>query len=207
MEAAASESSSTSDRRTAVLGWAIAAVLLLGIGSFVVQGANRPADPVLLPPSELFGSATPPDLPGDPHRVPLEGVGEVAVEVTNADGEVVGWCLLHADSDEQRKEGLMGVEDLQRYPGMIFTYDEDRTSGFWMRNTPMPLSIAWFDAAGTLVDTADMEPCGDSSDCRRYTPSGAYRSAIEVPRGLLDELGVGPGTRIAVTTTGCAPRS
>jgi uncharacterized membrane protein (UPF0127 family) len=161
----------------------------------------------LVVPSEPPGSAVPPALPGDPDRVPIEGVGEIAIEVIGADGEVIGWCLLHADTDERRERGLMEVTDLQGYPGMIFTYQEDRTSTFWMRNTPMPLSIAWIDASGDLVSTADMSPCGDSSDCPSYEAGGAYRTAIEVPQGMLDDMGIEPGARVTTSDTGCAPRA
>ena len=56
---------------------------------------------------------------------------------------------------------------------MVFTFPEERTNGFWMRNTPTPLSIAYLDDAGEVVEALDMEPCDDSDDCPSYPPGRA----------------------------------
>src|SRR3546814_15245434 len=76
----------------------------------------------------------------------------------------------------------------------LFPYPTLFRSAFWMRNTPMPLTIAWIGADGQLVSSADMEPCDDRDDCPTYAPGGAYVTAIEVPQGQLDELGIVPGS-------------
>jgi uncharacterized protein len=214
----------------------VLAVLVLGVAAFVVRGANEPADPELGPPAgpapgteapaplEVPGptdagdegaadggvlAPTPEgDLPGDPDRVPLDGFGEVAIEVTTADGEVRSWCLLAALEAAQRQQGLMEVTDLQGYPGMVFVFDQDTSSAFWMRNTRIPLTIAWIAADGAYVGSTDMVPCPDdvaSADCPRYPPDGPFRIAIEVPQGELGELGVGPGAMVQVGGD-CAPR-
>ena len=91
----------------------------------------------------------------------------------------------------------MEVTDLGGYQGMVFVWDADTSGGFWMRNTPTPLSIAWFDADGEFVSSADMEPCSATApDCPVYPAGGAYRFAVEVFQGDLDDLGVGPGSRL-----------
>jgi uncharacterized protein len=146
------------------------------------------------------------ELPGEVDRVPLEGFDEVAVAITDGDGDVVGWCVMLAQDAEQRGRGLMEVEDLQGYPGMLFVWDTDSSSSFYMRNTPMPLSIAWFDADGALVSETDMEPCADEPDCPLYPSGGTYRFALEVPQGDLPELGVGPDSTLRVGGE-CAPRA
>jgi uncharacterized membrane protein (UPF0127 family) len=129
--------------------------------------------------------------PGDTDRVPLEGFGEVAVAVDPGGGrDLLAWCFLLARQAEQRARGLMEVTDLQGYSGMVFGYEEDVTNRFHMRNTPMPLSIAWIDADGRVVSTADMEPCEDRDGCPTYAAAGPYRHAIEVPQGDLDDLGI-----------------
>jgi len=146
--------------------------------------------------------------PGEVQRMLLDGFGEVAIAITDSDGEVEGWCVLLADTVERRQRGLMEVEDLQGYPGMLFVWDVDTSSSFYMRNTPTPLSIAWFDDDGRYVSEADMEPCGDREDCPLYSPepSGAsYRFALEVPQGQLPALGVGEGSVLRVGGD-CAPR-
>ena len=140
-------------------------------------------------------------------RVTLPGFDEVAVEVQNQAGEVLEWCLLLAQAAEQYSQGLMGVVDLGDYAGMLFDFpDEPRSGGFWMRDTALPLSIAYLDAEGAIVSTADMEPCLDQGDdCPSYPPTGPYTDTVEVPQGGLEALGLdGPDARL--TPIGdCAP--
>jgi uncharacterized membrane protein (UPF0127 family) len=139
------------------------------------------------------------EAPGPAERSAVPGVGEVAASVTDAEGNVTGCCLMVAATDEQRQRGLMEVTDLGGYQGMVFVWDQDTQGGFWMRNTPTPLSIAWFDADGAYVSSTDMEPCAaDSDDCPTYPPAGPYRFAVEVFQGELEDLGVGPGSRLAL---------
>ena len=115
-------------------------------------------------------------------------------------------CLLLAGSAEQRQQGLMHVTDrsLGGYDGMLFSFAEETTGSFWMRSTPMPLSIAFFDADGGLVSSTDMAPCGDSSACPTYAADGPYRYALEVPKGRLPALGVTDGATLEVG--GALPR-
>ena len=79
---------------------------------------------------------------------------------------------------------------------LVFTTDTNET--FYMRNTPMPLSIAWFDASGRFISATDMAPCADRPDCPTYAAARAYRYALEVQRGGLSSLGIGPGSTITV---------
>lgn len=142
--------------------------------------------------------------PGPAGRDLLDGFGEVALAVIAPDGTVTGWCVLVAATPDQRARGLMEVTDLGGYTGMVFVYAADNEGGFYMRNTPTPLSIGWFDANGALVSTADMDPCPDADGCPTYRPDGPYRFALEVPRGDFERLGVGEGSRLALGGE-CAP--
>jgi uncharacterized membrane protein (UPF0127 family) len=80
--------------------------------------------------------------------------------------------------------------DLGGYDGMAFAWDDDTTGGFWMKDTEVPLSIAYVSAEGTVVSTADMAPCPDGDDCPSYPAAGPYRLAVEVPRGELGDRGL-----------------
>jgi uncharacterized membrane protein (UPF0127 family) len=212
------------DRHARLLLWAAAALVALGVAAFVVRGADEPADPFVEPvtttataatvPGETVPAASAETAPssasstgGDPARVPLDGFDEVLLSVTPADGgSLLQWCLLAAARAEQRARGLMGVTDLQGYSGMAFLYDEDVKNAFYMRNTPTPLSIAWIDADGRLVSTAEMAPCEDREGCPTYPPAGPYRVAVEVFQGGLDDLGIVPGATMAVGGS-CTPRA
>jgi uncharacterized membrane protein (UPF0127 family) len=185
----------------------LAAVVLMGLGiyAFVVRGASQPEDPTLGKAEPT--TTEPAGPPGDPDRVPLAGFGELAISVDppTPDGTVHEGCLLAALSVAQRSQGLMGVSTLQGYSGMAFVYAEDVQHSFFMRNTPMPLSIAWIDSSGNLVSTADMAPCENRDGCPLYNATGPYRMAIEVPQGQLASLGIVPGSHTTVAG-GCAPR-
>lgn len=124
---------------------------------------------------------------------PFGGFGEALVTV---DGEEQ--CLLLAQTPEERARGLMEVTDLQGYPGMLFVFPADSEGGFWMRNTPTPLSIAYLDASGAVVSTTDMEPCEDVPTCPSYPASGPYRFTVEVPQGDLEALGLTGDARLTL---------
>lgn len=134
----------------------------------------------------------------DPDRQLIEGFGEVGLRITEASGEVADWCAMLAADDERRQQGLMNQTDLGGYDGMLFQFDAPEAGGFWMKNTLMPLSIAYFDQGGALVSTADMEPCpAGAADCPSYEAEAPYVWALEVPQGDLDDLGVAPGAQLA----------
>lgn len=193
------------ERRIRQLLWLTLGVLGLTLWVFVLRGADQPADPHLVPAASAQADAS--ARPGDPARVPLGDLGEVAITVAPADGgDLMSWCLLAAVRADQRARGLMGVTDLQGYSGMAFVYDTDVQNAFYMRNTPTPLSIAWISAVGAVVSTADMAPCEDREGCPTYPPAGAYRTAIEVFQGGLDELGITAGATVTVGGA-CAARS
>jgi len=144
-----------------------------------------------------LGLARPPGAIGRTSQV-VPKVGETAISITDKAGKVVGCCVMTAVTVAQRERGLMQLKDFGGYSGMLFVWQADTDSGFWMRNTPTPLSIAWFAADGSFVSSADMAPCADVETCPNYNPAGSYRFALEVPAGDLTKLGIGPGSTLAV---------
>ena len=192
------------DRRLKILLAVALALVGFGIWAFVLRGADGPADPSLGDTVDSSGAPDTTALPGNPDRVLLQGFDEVAVTVDPGDGSLLAWCLLAALNAQQRSRGLMEVTDLQGYSGMAFVYEEDSQNSYHTRNTPMPLSIAWIAADGTVVTITDMEPCEDREDCPRYAPTGPYRYAIEVPQGDLATLGITEGSKVTIGGS-CAP--
>ena len=124
---------------------------------------------------------------------PIQGFGEALVSIDGTER-----CLLLAQTEAQRARGLMEVTDLQGYPGMLFVFPADTEGGFWMRNTPTPLSIAFLDGTGDVVATTDMAPCDDVPDCPIYQPGVTYRYTVEVPQGDLDGVGLTDGAHLDV---------
>lgn len=90
----------------------------------------------------------------------------------------------------------MEVTDLGGYKGMLFVHEMEQELSYWMKNTPMPLSIAWFDDEGNFVSTADMEPFDEN--CEHCRSAGPARFSLEVPQGELPGMGVGDGSTIQV---------
>ena len=95
-----------------------------------------------------------------------------------------------ADDPGERAQGLMGVDDLGSLAGMLFVYESDTQGGFWMKDTIIPLDIAFFAADGSLVNLQTMEPC-QADPCPLYYPGASYRWALEAPAGNLQALGPG----------------
>ncbi len=202
-------------------------VLVLGVGACVSESADGPADPELRPPGETTPASTsapssgtddaipPPPadgvpataVPTDGGRTALEGFGEVLVEVERADGTVVQWCLLLAETSAQTQRGLMGVTDpeLGGYDGMLFRFDAPYEGGFYMRNTPQPLAIAYLDDDGATVSVQEMAPCADEPGCPSYPAGAPYRRTVEVPvsQGGVAALGIDEESRLDDLGTTC----
>lgn len=103
-----------------------------------------------------------------------------------------------ADTPELRQRGLMGVEHLEREGGMLFVNPGDTSGGFWMRDTLIPLSIAFLAADGTVLAILDMEPC-TADPCPVHDPGVSYRNALEVNQGRFGDLGLTePGWRVDI---------
>jgi uncharacterized membrane protein (UPF0127 family) len=97
-----------------------------------------------------------------------------------------------ADSASEREQGLMGRPELPDDAGMVFIFPADSTSAFWMKDTLIPLSIAFYDESGAIVRILDMEPC-TRDPCVLYDPEASYRGALEVNRGAFERWGVREG--------------
>ncbi len=94
-----------------------------------------------------------------------------------------------AITPEQRARGLMFRQSLARDSGMLFVFDQEQTQSFWMKNTPIDLSIAFLDENMVVVDTQDMEKL--STFVHRSRKPALY--AIEANKGWFREKGIGPG--------------
>lgn len=89
-----------------------------------------------------------------------------------------------ADTPQERSRGLMQVVDLGDLDGMVFDQGEERRTTFTMRNTLIPLDIAFFDADGTGVALLQMVPC-ETDPCPSYDAGVPFRYALEVPAGSI----------------------
>ena len=97
-----------------------------------------------------------------------------------------------ASEPASRRKGLMFRESMPEDHGMLFIFPSERPLSFWMRNTKLPLSIAYADREGRIVRIADLEPLNE-----RPVPSGAPSLyALEMNRGWFERNGVLEGDRL-----------
>lgn len=152
-------------------------------------------------PSTIASRVGPTTL--DPGAVLPEGFDRVQATVTTSDGTVCELCLWLAETAEQRSQGLMFVTDLGGADGMAFLYESPQTGAFWMKNTVLPLSIAFYAAEGTYLGAFDMEPC-TADPCPTYPTMPDFTVAIETTQGNLAALGIDPGSMLSLTDLPCA---
>jgi uncharacterized membrane protein (UPF0127 family) len=97
-----------------------------------------------------------------------------------------------ARTREQRALGLMHRTELEPNEGMLFVTDECEVQSFWMKDTPVALSIAFLDEDGGILMVDDMEPHSlDSCKCEQ-----PVRFILEMPQGWFTDRGIGKGARI-----------
>lgn len=101
-------------------------------------------------------------------------------------------------TSKAQARGLMEVEQISDDYGMVFLWSDSRKHGFYMKNTLIPLDIAWWDAEGEIVDIQTMQPCTEDP-CKTYVPADTHVGAVEVNAGLLEEAGVEVGDKVTLT--------
>jgi len=91
----------------------------------------------------------------------------------------------------QRQIGLMYRREMAENEGMLFVYEDEAVRCFWMRDTPLPLTAAFIDADGLLVNLADMQPFTEESHCS----ARPVRFVLEVQQGWFHRQHMGAGAR------------
>ena len=112
------------------------------------------------------------------------------VTIDASGGEKVEIKVEVADTDAEHQLGLMGRTALPEDRGMLFVFDEEQELSFWMKDTLIPLSIAFMDSEGRIVDIQDMEPSKEG-----YVSGAPAQYALEVNQGFFEERGVKVGDR------------
>lgn len=95
-----------------------------------------------------------------------------------------------ADTPLTRSIGLMRRKSMATGAGMLFLFDESAAHCMWMKNTLIPLSVAFIDEHGRIVNIADMQPLDETSHCA----SRPARFALEMNQGWFKKRGVAAGT-------------
>lgn len=164
--------------------WALAA---LGVVAMFTVGGAQPADPYLAT-SRVAGFD--------------EGTLKVLAAAQGSATPIAEYCTLLATTAAQHERGLVGRRDLAGYAAYVRRYDQDVDVLVYNRNVPMAVSVAWFDKEGRWIGSRDLEACPDVDGCPTVAAPVDFRYVVQVEKGGLSRLGLGPGSLIAVTN-GC----
>ncbi len=99
-----------------------------------------------------------------------------------------------ARTDAERTRGLMHRTALGRREGMLFIFERDEHLTFWMKDTPLPLSIAFLSADGRILEIQDMQPFAEKTIRSRLSA----RYAVEVAQGVFQEIGAAVGDQVTL---------
>lgn len=97
-----------------------------------------------------------------------------------------------ANTDATRRDGLMFRKELAGNDGMLFVFERPDVQCFWMRNTLLPLSIAFIADDGTIVNIEDMAPQTEDPHCAKKP----VRYALEMAQGWFDQHGIAAGKKL-----------
>ncbi len=97
-----------------------------------------------------------------------------------------------ADNGEERALGLMYRESMPESQGMLFVYENAEPRSFWMKNTRIPLSIAFLDTRGVIISISDMKPL----DTHGTASAGPAQYALEVNQGWYSRNGIKVGDKV-----------
>lgn len=97
-----------------------------------------------------------------------------------------------AHTDPNRQKGLMHRQAMPMHRGMVFVFTQDARHCMWMKNTFIPLSVAFMDREGQILNIEDMKPHTEDSHCA----AGPARFALEMNKGWFAERGIAQGARI-----------
>jgi uncharacterized membrane protein (UPF0127 family) len=158
--------------------------------SLQAQGAT-PTATAWVPPTALAGT---PILGAVATLTAAPSLEQAIITLTNKAGEQAVMTVEIANTDESRGLGLMFRPSMDPDAGMLFDFEEDTTSSFWMANTILPLSIAFIQADGIIVDIKDMQPLDTTS----VGPGAAYRYALETNQGYFRVHNISPGDKVTL---------
>jgi len=97
-----------------------------------------------------------------------------------------------ANTFSTRMEGLMRRPSMPTNQGMLFVFDQNDIHCMWMKNTLIPLSVAFLDEQGAIINIEDMQPQSEQTHCARKSA----RFALEMNRGWFAQRGVRAGTKL-----------
>jgi uncharacterized protein len=165
-----------------------------------IQGGPTSSPTIWVPPTALVGTPIPGAEATLTAAPPLQ---RGTLTITNSMGEKVPVRVEIADTPASQELGLMFRSSMPPDAGMIFDFKGETNEGFWMENTILPLSIAFFQQDGSIVSIADMQPLDTST----VNAAGPYYYALEANQGFFRARDINPGDKASfpVDTSAVVP--
>ncbi len=176
-----------------------AAILIL-LASLLADGCGGGGDAAFLPaegaPETTVGASADGEVGATGAGNTISELPTRPLVIRTSGGEEVEVVAEIADDDAERRRGLMQRTELAESAGMLFVFGAEQPLSFWMKDTLIPLSIAYIAADGRIVDIQDMEPLDDEPPS--YVSAEPAKYALEVNRGFFAERGVEVGDTVEI---------
>lgn len=124
-----------------------------------------------------------------------EGFEKGDLAILNSSGEKITLEVELALTPEARQQGYMHRKNVNPGEGMLFVFPADQVLSFWMKDTSVPLSIAYISSKGKILEIHDLTPFSENS----VSSSRSVRYALEVPRGWFKDSGIAEGCYVEFT--------
>lgn len=114
--------------------------------------------------------------------------------IINQEGESIEINVEIADNEKERTVGLSERSSMPQNSGMLFVFDSDVNHSFWMKDTEIPLSIAFVHENGKIIDIQDMRPNSE----KLYSSKNSYRYALEVSQSFFENHEITVGCKLKI---------
>lgn len=157
-------------------------------------GVTRVADPTVTVATATAVPPTATSVPATPTATPRPVEDGIFVVVVSQGGVSTEVRVEVAATLDERQRGLMFRKELAEDAGMLFLFGRDVQTGFWMRNTYLPLDIAYIGADRRVIEIKQGKPLDETP----LTPGEKYLYVLEVNAGWFERHGMGPGAMVTL---------
>ena len=128
----------------------------------------------------------------------LEDLEKGTVSIKLNSNESIEFSVLSAETNKDRRQGLMHIEFMEENQGMLFVFNPPRRVSMWMRNTPMSLDILFIDRNGKVIN---MEENTTPYSTKALSSGGTIRWVLEINSGLAKTKGIKTGDLVILEST------
>tara|TARA_B100000214_G_scaffold128223_1_gene91176 strand:+ start:50 stop:559 length:510 start_codon:yes stop_codon:yes gene_type:complete len=128
----------------------------------------------------------------------LEDLEKGSVSIKLNSNESIEFSVLIAESNKDRRQGLMHIEFMEENQGMLFLFNPPRRVSMWMRNTPMSLDILFINRNGEVIN---MEENTTPYSTKALSSGGTIRWVLEINGGLAKKMGIKTGDLVLLEST------